>query len=1473
MSDSNQRKIGSVMVVGAGIAGMQASLDLANSGFKVYLVDESTSIGGRMAQLDKTFPTNDCSMCTISPKLIECDKHLNIDIVTNARVEDVQGDAGNFKVTVLKRPRFIDVEKCNACGDCIEVCPVDVFAEFEEGLTDRKAIYKNFPQAIPSAYAIDKKGTSPCKATCPAHIHVQGYIALIAKGRYEEALALIKKDNPLPAICGRVCHHPCEAKCTRGKVDEPVAIDFLKRFVADIELTSKERKLPEIEEKREDRIAIIGSGPAGLTSAYYLALKGYNVTVFESLPVAGGMLAVGIPEYRLPKDILNAEIDYIRELGVEIRTNTRIGVDLTIQDLKQEGYKAIFLAVGSHISRKLGIEGEDLQGVVHGVHFLRDINLGKKVSLGKKVAVIGGGNVAIDSVRTALRLGAEEAFIIYRRSIEEMPANEEEIEEAEEEGIKIHYLVAPVRILGKDGRVVGLECIRMKLGEPDGSGRRRPIPIEDSGFVMDVDAVIPAIGQSLDTAFMSPEIGLKLNKGDTIEIDSVTYATNIPGIFAGGDAASGPATVIEAIAAGKEAAVSIDRYLKGEDLHEGRGDVREEIEVDTHGIERSARQRMPRLNVKERIDSFNEVQLGFSESQALEEANRCLNCGICSECLRCVEACTAKAINHQMNEELVDIGVGSIILTPGYEEFHADIKGEYGYGRMKNVVTSLEFERILSASGPYHGHVLRPSDQATPKKIAWIQCVGSRDASCGKEYCSSVCCMYATKEAIMAIDHVEGLEATVFYNDIRAFGKGFESYYETAKKKYGVRYIKSIVSSVKELQKTNGLFVKYTTDDDQIKEEEFDMVVLSVGLVPSPGTRELAEKISVQLNQYGFCETKTLAPNVTSRPGVYVAGAFEAPMDIPEAVMTASSAACLSSELLSGERGSMVKEKTYPPEREIASEEGRVGVFVCRCGTNIARVVDVPEVAEYAKTLPGVVHAEENLFTCSTDTTSNMIDIIKKKGINRVVVASCTPRTHEPLFQDTLREAGLNKYLFEMANIRDQCSWVHANHPAEATEKAKDLIRMAVSRANTLEPLQELPFNVIPRGLVVGGGVTGMTAALSLASQGYETYLVEKTSELGGNARDLHYTLDGMEPSKHVEYLIQQVENQDRIKVFKDSHIVEFSGHVGNFKTRVSTGGALNELEHGVVIIATGGIEYRPTEYLYGQDERVLTQRELEKKTVTSKEEFKDIKDVVMIQCVGSREDAHQFCSRVCCTEAVKNAIKLKEINPDINVYVLYRDIRTYAFKELYYKKAREAGVVFIRYDADRKPKVTSSNGQLELEVFDETLGAEITLKPDCLVLSAGIHPRPDAPDLATTFKLPLNMDGYFLEAHMKLRPLDFSNDGIYLCGLAHSPKFIEESISQARGAVARACTVLSKDQMYVSGMISVVDQERCAACLTCVRVCPFDVPSINEAGVAVIEAASCQGCGICASACPRKAISLQNYKDDQVVAKCAVLC
>ncbi|KAF0123567.1 MAG: NADPH-dependent glutamate synthase beta chain-like oxidoreductase, partial [bacterium] len=497
MSDSNQLKIGSVMVVGAGIAGMQASLDLANSGFKVYLVDESTSIGGRMAQLDKTFPTNDCSMCTISPKLIECDKHLNIDIVTNAKVEDVQGELGNFKVTVLKRPRFIDVEKCNACGDCIEVCPVEVFAEFEEGLTDRKAIYKNFPQAIPSAYAIDKKGTSPCKATCPAHIHVQGYIALIAKGRYEEALALIKKDNPLPAICGRVCHHPCEARCTRGKVDEPVAIDFLKRFVADIELTSKEKKLPEIEEKREERIAIIGSGPAGLTSAYYLALKGYNVTIFESLPVAGGMLAVGIPEYRLPKDILNAEIDYIKGLGVEIRTNTRIGVDLTIQDLKQDGYKAIFLAVGSHISRKLGIEGEDLQGVVHGVHFLRDISLGKKVPLGERVAVIGGGNVAIDSVRTALRLGAKEAFIIYRRSIEEMPANEEEIEEAEEEGIKIHCLVAPVRILGKDGRVVGLECIRMKLGEPDESGRKRPIPIEDSGFIIEVDAVIPAIGQSL----------------------------------------------------------------------------------------------------------------------------------------------------------------------------------------------------------------------------------------------------------------------------------------------------------------------------------------------------------------------------------------------------------------------------------------------------------------------------------------------------------------------------------------------------------------------------------------------------------------------------------------------------------------------------------------------------------------------------------------------------------------------------------------------------------------------------------------------------------------------------------------------------------------------------------------------------------------------------------------------------------------
>jgi heterodisulfide reductase subunit A-like polyferredoxin len=826
-----------------------------------------------------------------------------------------------------------------------------------------------------------------------------------------------------------------------------------------------------------------------------------------------------------------------------------------------------------------------------------------------------------------------------------------------------------------------------------------------------------------------------------------------------------------------------------------------------------------------------------------------------------------------MKEELVKITVGSVVLAPGFEPFDAAIKGEYGHGRMANVVTSLEFERILSASGPFQGQVVRPSDGKHPVKIAWIQCVGSRDETCGRDYCSSVCCMYATKEAIIAGEHDSAIQPTIFYNDIRAFGKGFERYYESAKEKFGLRYIKSMVSGVKELQQSKNLLLEHGGENGEKVQEEFDMVVLSVGLVPSSSAKKLADRLNIDLDRFGFCETGEFQPNVTSRVGIYVAGAFDAPMDIPESVMSASSAASLASEAVVEVRGTMVTEKEYPPEIDLNGQEPRVGVFVCRCGTNIARVVDVPVVVEYANTLPYVVYAEENLYTCSTDTQGKIIEAIKEHQLNRVVVASCSPRTHEPLFQDTIREGGLNTFLFDMANIRDQCSWVHATHLPEATEKAKDLVQMAVARAVTLQPLHEMRAEIKRKALVVGGGASGMTAALGLAAQGFEAVLVEREKELGGNLRHIYYSEDGSDPQVLLSRLIEQVESEPRITMYKGAEVSDFSGYVGNYRTEFTTAdGNIEEVEHGVVILATGGIEYKPVEYLYGESNRVLTQSELEETIAKGSEDTKGLNSVVMIQCVGSREEEHMYCSRICCAQAIKNALKLKEENPDTEVYILYRDIRAYGMHELRYREARDKGVTFIRYTVERKPEVSEENGKLRVKVFDEVLGADILLEPEQLVLSTAVRPRPDAEEFASKLKLPLTQDKFYMEAHMKLRPLDFVNEGMYLCGLAHSPKSVSESIQQARGAVSRVSTILSQPYLMVGGVVSVVDPELCAACLTCVRSCPFGVPEINEDGVACIEAAACQGCGICTSACPRKAIKLQHYTDEQITAKTGVL-
>jgi len=1478
----NHGKVGSVLVVGAGIGGMQASLDLANAGFHVTLVEETTAIGGRMAQLDKTFPTNDCSMCTISPKLIEVDKHLNIDIVTNADVVGLEGEAGDFRVKVLKRPRFVDLDKCNACGDCLEKCPVEVPSEFDEGTMGRKAIFKRYPQAIPGAMAISKAERPPCVLTCPAHVNCQGYIALIGEGRFAEAYELIRERNPFPAACGRICHHPCEAECNRRELDEPVAVNHLKRFAADW-VAEKRAAGEEVApppkgevDPEKPRVAVIGGGPAGLTAARDLALRGYPVTLFEAHEKLGGTMLLGVPGYRLPDEMLQRDIADIVASGFEVKTGTALGRDFTLQGLKEEGYGAVFLGIGcvrpATLTRSTDgtpLKGTNLEGVLLGLDFLRHVKLGQGPKLTGKVVVIGGGNVAIDVAMTARRQGAESVEVVCLESRDEMPAHEWEIQDALEEGIVLNPAWGPREIVGTNGQVAGLKLQRC-VSVFDEQGRFAP-RFDGSRFSETrADCVIIAIGQRSDFSFLEEDDPLWDPSKRFVAADKLTLQTNVDWIFAGGDMVTGPASVVEAVAHGHEAAESIDRFLRGEDLAAGR-DRPEPTPAAMPARRFPLKERaVPQRKAAAERTGYVEIEATLDEEAAVAEAKRCLACGICSECLQCVAACSAEAIIHDMLPEEVTVNVGAVLLTPGFEPFSPIGRGEYGYGVSRNVITSLEFERILSASGPYQGHVLRPSDRTEPRRVAWIQCVGSRDIQSGNEYCSGVCCMYAIKEAIMAVDHVPGLEATIFYNDIRAYGKGFEAYYEGAKRNYGVRFKRGIISAVKERQQTNNLVLSYVADNGEVTEEEFDLVVLSVGLRPSRTTSGLAETMGIELDGFGFCRTDALAPSRTSKEGVYVAGTFAAPVDIPETVMTASGAAALAGEALREVRGTMIREKTYPPERDVSGEEPRIGVFVCRCGTNIARFVGVPDVVEYAKTLPNVVHAEENLYTCSTDTQSKITETIREHNLNRVVVASCTPRTHEPLFQETLREAGLNKHLFEMANIRDQCSWVHFDQPRQATFKAEDLVRMAVARAATLSPLKDIRLEVDQRAIVLGAGVAGMTAALSLARQGFEVALVERETEPGGIARRIRHTLQGPDPQKHLAELIEQVGQDPLVTLYTGATVEEFSGHVGKFRATLRQGDRTVEVGGGAVIVATGGTPYEPTEYGYPESDSIITQLELEEK-LEDPQFAAGLDEVVMIQCVGSREEEHQYCSRVCCQEAVKNSLAIKRANPDARVFVLFRDIRTYGFDEIHYREAREAGVVFIRFDPEDKPEVSLEDG-LRVRVTDDVLGRPVELRPQLLVLSAAIRPHPEAGAVSQALKVPLNADGFFLEAHMKLRPLDFPSDGIFLAGLAHAPKSMAESISQAKGAAARAATIISQPFMDRSGVVSEVDPGRCAACLTCVRLCPYDVPQINEEGVAFIEPASCQGCGVCAAACPRKAIVTRHYQDEQITSKVDVL-
>ncbi len=1458
---------GSVMVVGAGIAGVQASLDLARAGYFVHLVENKSAIGGVMAQLDKTFPTNDCSMCILSPKLVECGRHLNIQIHTLTEVETINGEPGNFKVTLKKQPRFVDMAKCTGCGDCTKVCPVVIPDEFNTGLGDWKAAYRLYPQAIPSAFAIKKLDRAPCTLTCPAEINVQGYVQLIKMGKYEEAVKLIMERLPLPGVLGRICPHPCEDKCRRKELDESVAICNLKRFAADqVDLATIP---PPLVEAKSDQIAIIGSGPAGLACAYHLALKGYRPTIFEALPKAGGMLRVGIPDYRLPKDVLDKEIDNILRLGVELKYNTALGRDFTLDSLRDEGYKAVFLGLGCHVGKPLGVEGEDAPGVLQGVELLRRHNLGEPQEVGKRLAVIGGGNVAIDVACTARRLGSQ-VTIVYRRSREEMPAFHHEIEQALCEGVEIIFLAAPLKVLTQDGKVSGLLCQKMELGEPDASGRRRPIPIPGAEFELAVDMIVPAIGQE---AARSPlaDSGIKLSRWGTIEVDEATYQTSRPGVFAAGDVHTGPWIAIEAVGGGIEAAESIDRYLKGLDLKEGRVLGREaherwaEIPKDEEG---QPRQVMATLPPEHTCACFDEIARGYDEGQALAEAARCLNCGVCSECMQCVAACLPKAIDHSQQPQTLEVEVGAVILSPGFKTFDPLKYESYHYAQFPNVVTSLEFERILSASGPYGGHLVRPSDHKEPKKIAWLQCVGSRDVKFNS-YCSSVCCMYAIKEAVIAKEHAPyELDTAIFFMDMRTFGKQFEQYYNRAQEQ-GVRFIRSRIHTVDAAPDDN-VRIRYITENGQIKEEDFDLVVLSVGIEVGRETQELTQRLGVEATGHHFVKTDPFSPVDASRQGVYVCGTMQGPKDIPESVMEASAAAAACSASLSQARWTQTRTRVVPEEKKISPEdEPRVGVFVCNCGINIGGIVNVPELREYARTLPHVVYVEDNLFTCSQDTQVTIAKVIEEHGLNRMVVAACTPITHEALFRETMIDAGLNKYLFEMANIRNQDSWVHMKEPDKATAKAKDLLRMAVARATLLKPLAEKPLNIIQRAVVIGGGVAGLNAALNLADQGFETIILEKENELGGLARRVHHNIEGRDVNAYVDQLIDKVKSHEKIQVLTGALVVGFSGYKGNFTTEVLVGPGMYErkIDHGAVVVATGALEYRPQEFLYGEHAGVMTQLELGDRLHEKREEAARWDRVIMIQCVGSRNKQNPNCSRICCQSAVKHALQLKDLNPDLEVVILYRDMRMYGMLEDYYREARDKGVLFVRYDLERQPEVVNEGGKLSVNFLDHVLERPIRMTADAVILSAATVAG-DHEELASLLKIPRDASGFFIEAHMKLRPVDFASEGIFLCGTAHSPKLISESIAQALAAASRAGTFLADINQTISGVTArVVAASRCAACLVCVQSCPYHVPQINEDNVSEINEALCQGCGICASECPAKAIQLSHFEDDQLIA------
>ena len=836
------------------------------------------------------------------------------------------------------------------------------------------------------------------------------------------------------------------------------------------------------------------------------------------------------------------------------------------------------------------------------------------------------------------------------------------------------------------------------------------------------------------------------------------------------------------------------------------------------------------------------------------------------KCKACEKFCPAGAINFEDQPKELTINAGAVLIAPGCAVYDPGLYDTYGYKKSPNIVTSLEFERILAATGPFGGHLVRPSDHKEPEKIAWIQCVGSRDMHPGSQpYCSGVCCTYAIKEAIIAKEHQKGkLDTAIFYIDIRTHGKDFERYYNRAQEA-GVRFLKSKISSILPSD-TGNLRIGYTDKAGMRVEEEFDMVVLSVGFGVSKEALDLAKKLGIELDQYQLALTSSFEPVRTSKSGIFVCGTFESPKDIPQSVIESSASAAVAESVLAESRWSLTQTKETPDEIDVRGKSPRIGVFVCRCGTNIAGFLEVPEVVEYAKTLPSVVFAEDNLFSCSQDTQEQITQVIKEQNLNRVVVAACTPRTHEPLFQETVLNAGINKYLFEMANIRNQCSWVHSSERAAATEKAKDLVRMAVAKVGLLQPLSDPEIEMNQSALVIGGGLAGITTANNLAQQGYVTHVIEKSDVLGGQALNLYETWQGEDVQKKLAGLIKEAESDKNINILTNTQIKEVSGFVGNFQTTVETAGKEQVIEHGVAIIATGAQEFKPDQYLYGEDPRVLTGLELDRKFIDDNLSLNEIHTAAFIQCVGSRIKERPYCSKVCCTHSVKNALKLKQLKPEMDVFIIYRDMRTYGLREDLYREARAKGIAFIHYDFDKELAVSKNQNSLNVRCTSYVLQREVDIKPDLLVLATPIVPPRENP-VASLFKVPVNEDGFFVEAHVKLQPIDFATKGVFVCGLAHSPKPVDEAIAQGLGAASRAATLLSQKKVLGNAIVSSINAQFCRGCQKCMAVCPYQaINFLEDRGICKVNQAVCTGCGSCAVACPTGAADVFHFDDQEVL-------